>query len=37
MLKRIAVVVLLAVAVAGCGGPGGRCGLFDKGYPLCGV
>lgn len=37
MLKRIGIAVLLGLAVAGCGGPGGRCGLLDKGYPLCGI
>lgn len=33
----LAATVMLCAALAACGGPGGRCGLLDKGYPLCGL
>jgi predicted small lipoprotein YifL len=26
--------LILLLALAGCGG---RCGIFDKGFPLCGI
>lgn len=32
-ILRLAVLGIL-LAAAGCGG---RCGIFDRGYPLCGV
>jgi hypothetical protein len=37
MLRRIVIAIALVALVSACGGPGGRCGLLDKGYPLCGI
>jgi hypothetical protein len=33
-LRLALLATLLVVGLAGCGG---RCGIFDKGYPLCGL
>ncbi|MBX3579225.1 MAG: hypothetical protein KF723_18650 [Rhizobiaceae bacterium] len=37
--RRVAITAtaVLCAMLAACGGPGGRCGLLDKGYPLCGL
>lgn len=37
MRPAVLIVLVFGLGLAGCGPNAGRCGVFTKGYPLCGL